>query len=439
MMVRVSERTYIYVNLGGIAGVAALVPCGGQGAVFLFPADKMNTPNSRPLAAAPPSPPENIIMANEPMEEKLMKKNNIRKMIAGVMATVMCLALAACGSTAAETTAEPTAEAAAETETTETAEVTTYTVGICNYVDDASLNQIVENIQNRLAEIGEEKGVNFEIKYDNCNADASVMEQIIADFIADDVDLMVGVATPVAMRMQSATEGTDIPVVFSAVSDPVSAGLVESLEAPGANLTGTSDYLDTTAVMNLIFALDPDATKIGLLYDQGQDSSTSAIAAAKAHLDELGIEYVERTGTTTDEIMLAAQALVADGVDAVFTPQDNTVMTAELAIYETFAEAGIPQYTGADSFALNGAFLGYGVDYANLGVETANMVASILLDGASPATTPVMTFDNGTATVNTEICAQLGYDFADVEAAFAPYCTAVKEIATAESFDEAQG
>ena len=439
MMVRVSERTYIYVNLGGIAGVAALVPCGGQGAVFLFPADKMNTPNSRPLAAAPPSPPENIIMANEPMEEKLMKKNNIRKMIAGVMATVMCLALAACGSTAAETTAEPTAEAAAETETTETAEVTTYTVGICNYVDDASLNQIVENIQNRLAEIGEENGVNFEIKYDNCNADASVMEQIIADFIADDVDLMVGVATPVAMRMQSATEGTDIPVVFSAVSDPVSAGLVESLEAPGANLTGTSDYLDTTAVMNLIFALDPDATKIGLLYDQGQDSSTSAIAAAKAHLDELGIECVERTGTTTDEIMLAAQALVADGVDAVFTPQDNTVMTAELAIYETFAEAGIPQYTGADSFALNGAFLGYGVDYANLGVETANMVASILLDGASPATTPVMTFDNGTATVNTEICAQLGYDFADVEAAFAPYCTAVKEIATAESFDEAQG
>jgi putative tryptophan/tyrosine transport system substrate-binding protein len=373
------------------------------------------------------------------MEEKLMKKNNIRKMIAGVMATVMCLALAACGSTAAETTAEPTAEAATETEVAETAEVTTYTVGICNYVDDASLNQIVENIQNRLAEIGEEKGVNFEIKYDNCNADASVMEQIIADFIADDVDLMVGVATPVAMRMQSATEGTDIPVVFSAVSDPVSAGLVESLEAPGANLTGTSDYLDTTAVMNLIFALDPDAAKIGLLYDQGQDSSTSAIAAAKAHLDELGIEYVERTGTTTDEIMLAAQALVADGVDAVFTPQDNTVMTAELAIYETFAEAGIPQYTGADSFALNGAFLGYGVDYANLGVETANMVASILLDGASPATTPVMTFDNGTATVNTEICAQLGYDFADVEAAFAPYCTAVKEITTAESFDEAQG
>ena len=113
-----------------------------------------------------------------------------------------------------------------------------FKVGICNYVDDASLNQIVDNIQSRLEEIGEEKGVTFDVSYDNCNADASVMEQIISDFQADNVDLMVGVATPVAMRMQSATEGTDTPVVFSAVSDPVGSGLVDSLEAPGANITG---------------------------------------------------------------------------------------------------------------------------------------------------------------------------------------------------------
>jgi ABC-type uncharacterized transport system, periplasmic component len=134
--------------------------------------------------------------------------------------------------------------------------------------------------------------------------------------------------------------------------------------------------------------------------------------------------------------MLAAQALVADGVDAVFTPTDNTIMTAELSIYETFIEAGIPHYTGADSFALNGAFLGYGVDYANLGVETANMAAGILLDGSDPASTPVMTFDNGTATVNTDTCAALGLDFDAVEAAFAPLCTKVATITTAESFGE---
>ncbi len=352
-------------------------------------------------------------------------KNTTRKLFAALLALVMCLALCACGSSSA-----PAPEASDSDGTA------SFTVGICNYVDDASLNQIAENIQSRLAEIGEEQGISFNILYDNCNADASVMEQIIANFLTDNVDLMVGIATPVAMRMQTATEDGSTPVVFSAVSDPVAAGIVSSLDAPGANITGTSDYLDTAAVIKLIFALKPDASKIGLLYDQGQDSSATAIASAKALLDDMGIEYIERTGTTTDEVMLAAQALIADGVDIVFTPQDNTVMTAELAIYEMFNEAGIPQFTGADSFALNGAFLGYGVDYANLGAETAEMAADILINGADPASMPVRTFDNGTATVNVDTCAALGYDYAEVSDVFAPFCTAVKEISTAESFGE---
>ena len=188
--------------------------------------------------------------------------------------------------------------------------------------------------------------------------------------------------------------------------------------------------------MNLIFAQNPDAKKIGLLYDVGQDSSTAAIEHAKAYLDDKGVEYVERTATTAEEVALAAQALVSDGVDAVFTPTDNTIMKAELAIYETFADAGIPHYTGADSFALNGAFLGYGVDYANLGVATANMIIDIMLNGKDPATTPVLMFDNGTATINTEICAKLGYNFDEVSKLFAPKCTEVKSITTAESFDD---
>ncbi|MBR1456663.1 MAG: ABC transporter substrate-binding protein [Oscillospiraceae bacterium] len=345
----------------------------------------------------------------------------------------MLFALAACGSSAsnASTAAPaPAAEAPAEAETV------SYKIGICNYVDDASLNQIVENIEAQLAAIGEAAGVDFEVLYDNCNADANVMAQIIANFIAEDIDLMVGVATPVAMAMQAATEDNGIPVVFAAVSDPVGAGLVESLEAPGSNVTGTSDYLDTNAIMNLIFAADPDASVIGLLYDVGQDASTAPIADAKAYLEGKGVTVIERTGTTVDEVTLAAQALIADGVDAIFTPTDNTIMTAELSIYELLAEAGIPHYTGADSFALNGAFLGYGVDYANLGVETANMIEQILLGGSDPAVTGVMTFDNGTATVNTETCEALGLDYETVAAAFAPFCTQVQSITTAESFSD---
>ncbi len=345
-------------------------------------------------------------------------KKNLNKVLTLALSLAMTLSLAACGGGTGGGT---------------------YKIGICNFVDDASLNQINENIQTRLSEIGAEKGIAFEIDYENPNGDSTIMNQIISNFQADKVDLMVGIATPVAMAMQAATEDGQTPVVFSAVSDPVSAGIVEALDAPGGNLTGTSDYLDTNSIMNLILAANPETKKVGLLYSPSEDSSTTPIAHAKEFLDAKGIEYVERTGTTTDEVILAAQALAADKVDAVFTPTDNTIMKAELAIYETFNEAKIPHYTGADSFALNGAFLGYGVDYANLGRETADMIAEILIDGKDPASLAVKTFDNGTATVNTETCQALGFDFATIEAAFAPLCTKVQTITTAEEFGDLNG
>ena len=310
-----------------------------------------------------------------------------------------------------------------------------YSIGICNFVDDASLNQIIANIRERLDEIGNEKGVQFEISEDNCNLDSSVMQQIIANFIANEVDLMVGVATPVAMGMQGMTADNQIPVVFAAVSDPLGTGLVDSLEKPGANITGTSDYLDTAAVLNLIFAANPDAKKVALLYNPSEDASAAPIAEAKEILTAKGVEVKEYTGANVTEVMQAAEAIVSDGMDAVFTPTDNTIMAAELSIYETLAEAKIPHYTGADSFALNGAFLGYGVDYANLGRVTGDMIAAILVDGADPAATPVQTFDNGTATVNTETCEAIGFDFEAIKEAFGPYCTKVQEITTAEAVE----
>ena len=115
-----------------------------------------------------------------------------------------------------------------------------------------------------------------------------------------------------------------------------------------------------------------------------------------------------------------------------FTPTDNTVMTAELSIYETFTEAGVQHYTGADSFALNGAFVGYGVDYVQLGEATADMVAEILCDGKTTADLPYQTFDNGIVTINTETCEALGLDLDTVKEAFKPYCTEIVEVTTAE-------
>jgi len=313
-----------------------------------------------------------------------------------------------------------------------------YKVGIVQYVDDASLNQITENIEKELDAKGEELGVTFNYAdyFSNAQADSSVLNQISTDLLADQVDVIVAIATPVAMVMQSATEDTDIPVIFSAVSDPVGAGLVESMDAPGGNITGTSDALDTATIMNLMLAANPDLKKVGLLYDTAQDSSQNAIQDAIAFCEENGIEYEEKTGSTTDDVILAAQSLIADGVEAVFTPTDNTIMTAELSIYELFNDAKIPHYTGADSFALNGAFCGYGVDYANLGVATADMVAEVLTGDADVAATPVQTFDNGIATVNTDTCEAIGFDLDTIKETFSDYCTDFVEIQTAESFAE---
>ncbi len=310
----------------------------------------------------------------------------------------------------------------------------TFKIGICNFVDDASLNQIVANVKAQLKARGEADGVEFVIVENNCNADFNVLDQIIADFIAQDVDLMIGIATPVAVTMQAATAENGIPVVFAAVSDPVGSGLAATMEAPGANLTGTSDFLDTNAMMNLIFAMKPEAKTVGLLYNISEDSSKKPIADAKAFLEAKGVAYKEYTGVNVTEIIQAAQSAAADGVGAVFTPSDNTVMTAELSIYEIFRDAKIPHFAGADSFALNGAFLGYGVDYANLGKETGNMAADILEGGKNPGEVPVMTFDNGTATVNTEVLSALGMTYEEAEALFGPYCTKVQPIDTAEEF-----
>lgn len=342
-----------------------------------------------------------------------MKKKTLALLMAAGMTAVM---LAGCGS-----------------DGNNTSEGKTYKVGIVQFVDDASLNQIESAIEKELDVKAAELGVTFNYKDYTYNgqADATTLNQIASELIASEVDVIVPIATPAAMIMQNATEDNQIPVVFSAVSDPEGSGLVASLSAPGSNITGTSDALNTEAVMDLIFAANPDIKKLGLLYSKSEDSSRVPVETAKAYCEAKGVEVVEKTGTTNDEVSLAADALIASGVEAVFTPTDNTVMTAELAIYEKFIDAGVPHYGGADSFALNGAFLGYGVNYEELGTATADMVVEILVNGANPSSTAVVMLDNGIATVNTETAQAIGLDYS----MFADMCDELKEITTAEEFE----
>ena len=342
---------------------------------------------------------------------------------------VSAMALTGCGSAASGSASSAAVSSSATASGSTAAAGETFKVGIVNYVDHASLNQIVESVESRLDAIGKEKGVTFDYAdyYANAQADQSNLNQIGADLVADGVDVIV--AVPTAATMLAAVEDTDIPVVYSAVTDPAAAGFDGE-----ENITGTSDALNTDAIMNLIVAANPGIDTIGLLYDLSQDSSTQAIADAKAFCEKNGIKVVEKNGTTTAEVQMAAEALVAAGVKAVFTPTDNTIMTAELSIYESFIEAGVQHYTGADSFALNGALVGYGVDYVQLGEATADMVSQLLCDGKTPADLPYQTFDNGIVTINTETAEALGLDLAALKEAFKPYCTEITEVTTAESF-----
>lgn len=342
-----------------------------------------------------------------------------RKIVGGALAVTALMGLAACGSKTED----------------DKAEGKTYKVGIVQFVDDASLNQIEAAIEAEFDAKAKELGVTFDYTLYNGQGDATTLNQIGAELVGKGVDLIVPIATPAVKIMQSATEDTEIPIVFSAVSDPVGSGIVDALDAPGGRITGTSDALNTKGLLDLMLAQNPDVKTVGLLYSKSEDSSKQPIADAKAYLEGKGIRCVEKTGTTTDEITSAVDALIAEKVDAVFTPTDNTVMTAELAIYEKFLNAKIPQYCGADSFALNGAFVGYGVDYTALGKMTADMVVQVLVDGKSPATLPVATFDNGIAMINTDSCTALGYDLAAVKQAFDGKCSAVLETTTQQNFD----
>ena len=331
-------------------------------------------------------------------------KSLTKKLLAGATVSAMLFSLTACGGGTDTGSASGSAAGSAA------ATGTTYKVGIVQYVSDASLDQISNNIKAELDAKGKELGVTFDYKpyFQNGEGDATVINQIASDLVADGVDIIVPIATPTAVVMQTATEDNQIPVVFSAVSDPVGAELVDSMDKPGGNITGTSDALDTSAIFKLMTTADPDCDYVGLLYDNGQDSSTQPIAEAKAYLDKANIKYIEKTGTTTDEINLAAQSLIAEKVDAVFTPTDNVVQAAELAIAPTLAEAGIPHYAGADSFVRNGAFATCGVNYTDLGSQTADLAVEVLTTGRIPE---YVTVAGDIITVNTETAAALGADY----------------------------
>ena len=329
----------------------------------------------------------------------------MKKFVAVMTAAAMLTSLSACGASAstASSAAESTASSAAADSTTEsTANATTYKVAIVQQLDHASLDEIRTAIEAELDAKAAEKGITIEYKDFNGQNDATTLNQIGTQVVSDGYDAVIPIATLAAQCMATACESTKTPVIYAAISDPAAADLTDI-----DYVTGTSDALNTQSIIDMIFAVQPEAKTIGLLYSNSEANSTTPIAEAKAYLDAKGIAYVEKTGNTNDEIMTAANALVGQ-VDAVFTPTDNVVMAAAAAVSETLTNAGIPFYTGADSFVTAGAFATCGVNYTELGTYTADMALDILETGTVPE---YHVMDGGIITVNTETAAALDLDY----------------------------
>lgn len=303
--------------------------------------------------------------------------------------------------------------------TTAFAQKESYKIAIVQQLDHPSLDEIRTAAQARLAAIAQETGVEIAVKEFNGQNDTSILNQIGAQVVQDGYDAVLPIATLAAICMTTATEETDIPVVYAAISDPASAGLTDL-----DNVTGTSDALNTAFILDMIFAVQPDVKTVGLLYSRSETNSELPIAQAKEYLEEKGVKYIEKTGNTTDEILSAASEL-AQRCDVVFTPTDNVVMAAESAVAEILTQAGVAHYTGADSFVASGAFATCGVNYTELGEKTAEMAFQILQTGEVP---PYHVMEGGIITVNTEVAAQLSIDYTP----FFDMANTVNEIETTQ-------
>ena len=280
-----------------------------------------------------------------------------------------------------------------------------YTVAIIKQLDHASLDEIANAIAAELDSIAKEKNVTINYTIDSGNNDPTTLQQFAATYVADKVDCIIPIATLAAQTMVAATEGTDVKVVYAAISDPDGAGLTGI-----DNVSGTSDALNTNQIMDMMFAVNGDVKNVGLLYSQSEANSEKPISDAKAYLDSKGVSYVEATGNTDSEIAQAVTSLIASKVDAIFTPTDNVVMATEITTAEKLIEAGIPHYTGADSFVRNGAFTTCGVNYTDLGTKTAELAYEAIVSGTDNMDDYYL-MDGGIVTVNTETSEALGIDY----------------------------
>jgi len=324
-----------------------------------------------------------------------------------ILALMMVLVtFTGCGTTAENNPSE-TPSNENEKATEETNDDTTkdkYVVAIVQHVEHPSLNEIRDTIVDELDVLGLTDQI--EIRFENANGDVSMLPTIMQNLVSENVDMIVPIATPTAQAAMAITQTT--PIVFSAVSNPVAAGVVTAFDETTGNITGVSNAIAIEEIFELSKILTPDVKTFGFVYNSSEINSATGINRAIAYCEANGIAYKEATVTGTADIQQATASLVED-VDALFTPNDNTIASAMATYMQVAMSANLPTYVGADSMVKDGALATVGIDYTVLGRQTAQMMARII-DGESIADNPVEVINEYSKMINIDTANTLGLE-----------------------------
>lgn len=294
-----------------------------------------------------------------------------KKLLAVVMSMVFVTGmLAGCGSSTKETSTK-------DTKSTETESKDSYTIGISQFAEHGSLDNCREGFLEGLKEAGIEEGKNLKVNYDNAQADTGTAGTIADSYVSKKVDLICAIATPSAMSAYNAAMSADIPVVYTAVSDPVGAGLAKEDGSNAGNITGSCDLLPVDEQLKMIRKMLPDAKKIGILYTTSEANSVSTIKEYKKVSDKYGFEIVDTGINTLADVDMAAADLVGK-VDCICNLTDNTVVQALQTVIEKANSKKIPVFGSEIEQVKIGCLAAEGLDYVALGKQTGKMAAEIL-------------------------------------------------------------
>lgn len=323
-------------------------------------------------------------------------KKKLTAMVSVILMLTLVLSVAGCGTTQPQGNSSNTANSSAPKK-----------VGIIQIVEHPSLNTIRESIIEELAVQGYKDGENITIDYQNAQNDQSNLKTIAQKFVNNKYDLIIAIATPSAQAVVSETK--DIPVIFSAATDPVGSGLVKDMNNPGGNVTGTSDRVSAEKIMELAQRITPNIKTVGALYNTSETNSVSVIDNLKEYAQKNNITVVNATVTNSSEVQQAMNSL-AGKVDAIFSPIDNTIASAMPLVAQTANKAKIPVYVGADSMVKDGGLATYGINYTVLGKETATMAVEVL-KGKKAGDIPVKTMTDMDIYINKNTANAIGITF----------------------------